>query len=174
MKSYDKPRLYIKKQRYHFINKVSYSQSYRISYSQSYRIFLVVMYRYDSWTIKKAESQTDVFEVWCWKRLRVPWTTRRSNQPILKEISPEYSLEGLLLKPKLQYFDHQMRRTNSLEKTLMLGKTEGRRRRGRQDEMLEWHHWLKGHEFEPTQGDGEGQGSLACCNSWGLKESDMT
>ena len=88
----------------------------------------------ESWTIKKAEHQTiDTFELWCWRRLlRVPWTARRSNQSILKEISPEYSLEGLMLKLKLQYFGHLMQRTDSLEKTLMLGKLEGRRRRGRQ------------------------------------------
>ena len=91
--------------------------------------FPVVMYGCESWTIKKAEHQrTDAFELWCWRRLlRVCWTARRSNQSILKEISPEYSLEGLMLKLKLQFFGHQMRRTDSLEKTLMLGKTEGRR-----------------------------------------------
>ena len=90
----------------------------------------VVMYGCQSWTIKKAEHQrTDALELWCWRRLlRVPWTARRSNRPILKEISPEYSLEGLMLKPKLQYFGHLMRRTDSLEKTLMLGKIEDRRR----------------------------------------------
>ena len=94
--------------------------------------FPVVMYGCESWTIKKAERQrTDTFEMWCWKRLlRVPWTTR-SNQSILKEISPEYSLEGLMLKLTLQYFGHLMKRTDSFEKTLMLGKIEGRRRRGR-------------------------------------------
>ena len=94
-------------------------------------VFPVVMYGYESWTVKKAERRTiDAFELWCWRRLlRVPWTTRRSNQSILKEISPEYSLEGLMLKLKLQYFGHQMRRTDSLEKTLMLGKIEGGRRR---------------------------------------------
>ena len=95
-------------------------------------VFPVVMYGCESWPIKKAESQRiDAFELWCWRRLlRVPWTARRSNQSLLKEISPEYSLEGLILKLKLQYFVHLMRRTDSLEKTLMLGKTEGRRRRG--------------------------------------------
>ena len=94
----------------------------------------VVVYGCESWTIKKAEHQgIDASELWCWGRLlRVPWTARRSNQAILKEISPEYSLERLMLKLKLQYFGHLMRRTDSLEKTLMLGKTEGRRRRGRQ------------------------------------------
>ena len=97
-------------------------------------VFPVVTYECESWTIKKAECQRiDDFELWCWRRfLRVPWTTRRSNQSILKEISPKYSLEGLMLKLKLQYFGHLMRRTDSLEKTLMLGKIEGRRRRGRQ------------------------------------------
>ena len=92
------------------------------------------MYGCESWTIKKAERRRiDAFELWCWRRcLRVPWAARRSNQFILKEISPEYSLEGLMLKLKLQYFDHLMRRTDSFEKTLMLGKIEGRRRRGRQ------------------------------------------
>ena len=94
-------------------------------------VFPVLLYGCESWTIKKAESQRiDAFELWCWRRLsRVPWTVRRSNQSIQKEISPEYSLEGLMLKLKLQYFSHLMRRTDSLEKTLMLGKIEGRRRR---------------------------------------------
>ena len=92
------------------------------------------MYRCANWTVKKAERRrTDAFELWCWRRLmRVPWTARRSNQSILKEISPEYSLEGLVLKLKLQYFGYLMRRASSLEKTLMLGKIEGRRRRGQQ------------------------------------------
>ena len=95
-------------------------------------VFPVVMYGCESWTIKKAEHQRiDAFELWCWRRLlRVPWTAKRSKQSILKEISPEYSLEGLMLKLKLQYFGHLMRRVDSLEKTLMLGKIEGRRRRG--------------------------------------------
>ena len=97
-------------------------------------VFPVVMYGCESWTIKKAERQRiDAFELWCWRRcLRVPWTERRSNQSILKEISPEYSLEGLMLKLKLQYFGHLMWRTDSFEKTLMLGKIEGERRRGQQ------------------------------------------
>ena len=113
-------------------------------------VFPVVMYGCESWTIKKAECRRiDAFKLWCWRRLlQVPWTTRRSNQSILKEISPECSLEGLMLKLKLQYFGHLMRRTDSLEKTLMLGKIEGGRRRGRQDEMIGWHHQLNGHEFE--------------------------
>ena len=98
------------------------------------KVFPVVIYGCENWTIKKAECQRiDAFELWCWRRLlRVPWTARRSNQSILKEISPEYSLEGLMLKLKLQYFGHLMQRADSLEKTLMLGKIEGRRRRGQQ------------------------------------------
>ena len=97
-------------------------------------VFPVVMYGCESWTIKNAECRRiDAFELWCWRRLlRIPWTARRSNQSILKEISPEYSLEGLMLKLKLQYFGHLMRRADSFEKTLMLGKIEGRRRRGGQ------------------------------------------
>ena len=95
-------------------------------------VFPVVMYRCESWTIKKAERQRiDAFKLWCWRRLlRIPWTARRSNQSILKEIKPEWSLEGLILKLKLQYFGHLMQRTDSLEKILMLGKIEDRRRRG--------------------------------------------
>ena len=105
----------------------------------------------------------DAFEVWCWRRLlRVPWTARRSNQSILKEISLGISLEGLMLKLKLQYFGHLMRRVDSLEKTLMLGGIGGRRRRGRQrNEMAGWHHWLDGRESEWTPGVGDGQGGLA-------------
>ena len=101
-------------------------------------VFPVVMYRCESWTIKKVECQKiDVFELWCWRRFsRVLWTARRSNQPILKEINHEYSLEGLMLKLKLQYFGHLMQRANSLEKTLMLGKIEAMRRRGQQ--MMRW------------------------------------
>ena len=97
-------------------------------------VFPVVMYECESWTVKKAEHhRIDAFELWCWRRLlRIPWTARRSNQSILKEISPEYSLEGLMVKWKLQYFGDLMRRTDSLGKTLMLGKIEGRRRRGQQ------------------------------------------
>ena len=105
--------------------------------------------------------------------MRVPWTSRRSNQSVLKEISPEYSLGGLMLKLKLQYFGHLMQRTDTLEKTLMLGKTEGRRR-GQQ--RMRWLDGItdNGRELEHTQGDSEGQGSLVCCIPWGRKESDMT
>ena len=105
-------------------------------------VFPVVMYGCESWTIKKAERRRiDAFELWSWRRLlRVPWTARRSSQSILKEVSPEYSLEGPMLKLKLQCFGHLMWRADSIEKTLMLGKIEGRRRRGWQDEMVGWHH----------------------------------
>ena len=124
-KSYDQPKQHIQKQRHYFANKGPSSQSYG---------FPSRMYGCESWTIKKAERwRTDAFELWCWRRLfRVSWTARKSNQSILKEINPEYSLEGLMLKLKLQYFGHLMWRADSLEKTLMLAKIEGRRRRGRQ------------------------------------------
>ena len=129
----------------------------------------------ESWTVKKAECRwIDVFELWCWRRLlRLPWTARRSNQSILKEISPEYSLEGQMMKLKLQYSGHLIWRTDSLEKTLMPGKIEGRRRRGRQRmRWLEWHHRLDGHEFEQAPGVCDGQGSLACYSPRGHKESE--
>ena len=126
--------------------------------------------------MKKAERRRiDAFELWCWRRLlRVPWNARRSNQSILKEISPGISLEGMMLKLKLQYFGHLMRRVDSLEKTLMLGGIGGRRRRGRQGMR-----WLGGITDSMdvglgTPGVGDGQGGLACCNSWGRKESDTT
>ena len=139
-------------------------------------VFPVVMYRCKSWTIKKAEHwKIDAFELWCRRRLlRVPWTVRRSNQSILKEMSSEYSLERLMLK--LQYFGHLMRRMDSSEKTLMLGKIEGGKRRGwmTEDEMVGWHHWPNGHEFERALGGGGGQGSLACWSPRGHKESDTT
>ena len=139
-------------------------------------VFPVVMYGCESWTVKKAECRrVDAFALWCWRRLlRVPWTARRSNQSIQKEISPGCSLEGLMLKLKLQYFGHLMRRVDSLEKTLMLGGTGDRRRRGRHDEMAGWHHWLDGRESEWTLGVGDGQGGLACCDLCGRKESDTT
>ena len=140
-------------------------------------VFLVAMYGCESWTIKKAEHRRTDGELWCCRRLlRVPSTARRSNQSILKEISPAYSLEGMMLKLKVQYFGHLMQRTDSLEKTLLLGKTEDRRRRGRlktEEEMLRWHHLLNGHEFEQSLGVGDGQVGLVCCSPWGHKESDM-
>ena len=117
-------------------------------------VFPVVMCGCENWTVKKAECRRiDAFELWCWRRLlRVPWIARRSNQLILKEISPEYSLEGLMLKLKLQYFVHLKWRANSLKKTLMLGKIEGKRIRVQtaEDEIVGWHHWLNGHGFEQT------------------------
>ena len=121
--SYDKPRQCFKKQRHHLLTKVHLARA---------MVFPVVMYGCESWTVKKAEHQIiDAFELWCCRRLlRVPWTARRSNQSILKEINPEYSLEGLMLKLTLQYSGHLMWRADSLEKTLMLRKIEARRRRG--------------------------------------------
>ena len=141
-------------------------------------VFPVVMYGRESWTIKKAECRRiDAFELWCWRRLlRVPWTARRSNQSIRKEISPECSLEGLMLKLKLQYFGRLMRRADSFEKTLMLGKTEGRRRR-------EWQRmrWLGGITDSMDMGLGrlrelvmDREAWRAVCGSWGRKELDTT
>ena len=134
-------------------------------------VFPVVKYRCESWTIKKADHRrTEAFKLCYWIRLlRVPWTARRSNQSILKEINPEYSSEGLIMKPKLQYFGHLMGRAMSLEKTLILGKIEGRTERGQEDEMVGWHHQLNKHEFEQAPEDGDGQGRLACCSPWGLR-----
>ena len=124
-KNYDQPREHIKKQRRYFANKGPSSQGYGFS---SGHVWMWELDYKESWVPKNW-----YFWLWCWRKLlRVPWTSRRSNQSILKEISPEYSLEGLMLKLKLQYFGHLMQRTNSFEKTLMLGKIEGRRRRGRQ------------------------------------------
>ena len=141
-------------------------------------VFPVVTYGCESWTKKKAEHRrTDAFELWCWRRrLRVSRTASKSNQSILKEISLEYSLKGLMLKLKLQYFGHLIQGADSLEKTLILGKIEGRRRRGqRKMRCLDGPiHRLNGHEFEQAPGVGDGQGSLACCSPWGRKESDMT
>ena len=113
-------------------------------------VFPVVMYGCESWTIKKAECRRiNAFELWCWRKLlRVPWTARRSSQSALKEISPECSLKGLMLKLKLWYFGHLLRRADSLEKTLMLGKNWGQEKKGmRENEMVGWNHWLNGHEF---------------------------
>ena len=133
------------------------------------------MYGCESWTTKKAECRRiAAFELWCWRRLlSVPWTARRLKQSILTDISPKYSLKGLMLKLKLQYFGHLMQRTNSLEKTLMLGKIEDGMRRGQQDEMVGWCHRLDGHEFEQVPGVGDGQGSLAYSSPWGHKELCM-
>ena len=133
-------------------------------------VFPVVLYGCESWTVKKAERwRIDAFELWCWRRLlRVPWTARRSNQSILKEISPGISLEGMMLKPP-----HV--------KSWLIGKDSdaGRdwgqeEKETTEEEMAGWHHWLNGHESEWTLGAGDGQGGLACYDSWGRKESDMT
>ena len=134
-------------------------------------VFPAVMYGCESWTLKKAERwRIDAFELWCWRRLlRVPWTARRSNQSILKEISPGCSLEGLMLKLKLQYFGHLMRRVDSLEKTDD-GRDWGQEEKGTtEDEMAGWRHRLDGYEFEWTPGAGDGQGGLACWDSWVAK-----
>ena len=134
-------------------------------------VFPVVMYGCEGWTVKKAEHwRIDAFELWCWKRLlRVPWTARRSNQSILKEISPGWSLEGLMLKLKLQYFGHLMQ-------SWLIGKDSdaerdwGQEEKGTtEDEMAGWHHRLDAHEFGWTPGVGDGQGGLACCDSWGCR-----
>ena len=128
----------------------------------------------ENWTIKKAEHRsTDAFELWCWRRLlRVSWTARRSHQSILKDINLEYSLEGLMLKLKLQYFVTWCKELTH-RKRPDAGKDWRQEEKGMiKDEMVGWHHWLNGHEFEQALGDGEEQGSLACCSPWGCKESD--
>ena len=140
-------------------------------------VFPVVRYGCESWTIKKAECQRiDAFELWCWRRLlRVLWTARRSYQSIFREINPEYSLEGLMLKLKLQYFSHLMRTAESLEQVPDPGKDcRQKEKRASEDEMAGWHHGCNGHELGPTSRDGEGKRGLACCSPWDHKESDMT
>ena len=139
-------------------------------------VFLVVMYGCESWTIKKAEHwRIDAFELWCWRRLlRVPWTARRSKQSILKEIRPKYSLEGLMLKLKLQYFGTWYKELTHWKR---LWCWEGLGAGGEGDDRewdVEWHHWPDWHEFEYAPGVGDGQGGLVCCSPWGLKELDTT
>ena len=132
-------------------------------------VYPIVMYGCDSWTIKKAECwRTDAFELWCWRRLlRVSCIARRSNQSILKEINPEYSLEGLMLKLKLQYFGCLMRRADSLEKKPF---PTWERLKEAEDNMVRQHHQPNGHKFEPSVGDSKSQGSWTCCSLWGPKD----
>ena len=124
----------------------------------------------EGWALK-----IDAFELWCWRRLLgVPWSARKSNQSILKEINPEYSLEGLMLKLKLQNSGHLMKRADSLGKTQAGKDWRQEEKEMTEDEMVGWHHWLNGHEFEQTPEDSEGQGSQACRSPWGRKELNMT
>ena len=138
-------------------------------------VFPVVMYGCESWTIKKAERwRIDAFELWCWRLLRVPWTTRRSNQSILKEISPQYSLEGLILKLKLQYWPPDVKNW-LIWKDPDAGKDCRQEEKGTtEEEMVGWHHRLNEHEFGYTLGVGDGQGGLVCCSPWGHKELDTS
>ena len=161
-------RQHIRKQRKYFAKNVRLVKS---------MVFPVVMYGCESWTVRKAECRRiDAFELCCWRRLlRIPWSARRSNQSILKEISPGCSLEGLMLKLKLQSFGHLMGRADSFEKTPMLGNVEGRRKTGRQRmRWVGWYHRLNGHGFGWILGVGDRQGNLACCSPWGHKELDTT
>ena len=140
-------------------------------------VYPVVIYGCESWTVKKAEHRRiNAFELWCWRKLlRVPWTARRSNQSILKEISPGCSLEGMMLKLKLQYLWPPHEKSWLIGKEPDAGRDRGQEEKGMtEDEMSGWHHWLDGSEFGWTPEAVDGQGGLACCNSWGFKESDMT
>ena len=130
----------------------------------------------ETWTIKKAKCwRIDAFKLRCWRRsLRVPWTARRSNQPIIKEISPEYSLEGLMLKLKFQNFGHLMWRADSLKSPQCWERMKVGEKGTTEVEMAGWHHWLDWCESEWSPGVGDGQGGLACCDSWGRKELDTT
>ena len=139
-------------------------------------VFPVVTYGCENWTIKKAEWwRIDGFELWCWRiLLRVPWTAERSNQSILKEINPEYSLEWLMLKLKLPIFWPPDAKSQLIGKDPDDGKDWRQEKGTTEDEVVGWHHWLNGHEFEQALGLGDGQGSLACCSPWGRKKSDTT
>ena len=170
-KSYDQPRQHIKKQRHYVADKGPSSQSNGFSSSH---VWVWELDYKESWALKNWCFWAVVLE----RLLRVPSIARRSNQSILKEISPEYSLEGLMLKPKLQYFGYILWRTDSLEKTWMQeekGNDWRQEEKGTtQDERVEWHHQLNGHEFKQAPRVGDGQGSLACCRPWGHKESDTS
>ena len=161
--TYDKSRQHIKKQGHYFANKGHLVKA---------MVFPVVMYGCESWPMKKAECQRiNASELGSWRRLlRDLWTARRSNKSLLKQIRPEHSLQRLM--PKLQYFGHLLRRTDSLEKNLMLGRQEEKGMT--EDETGGWHPRLDGHEFEQAPGLGDEQGSLVCCSPWGHKESDTT
>ena len=166
-KNYDQPRQHNKKQRYYFANKCLSSQS--SGFSISHRCMWELDPR-ESWGPTNWCFWTVVLE----KTLESPLDCKEINQSILKKISPEYSLEGLMLKLNLQYFGHLMWRTDSFEKTLNAGKDwRQEEKKTTQDEMVGWHHGLNGHEFEQAPGVGDGQGSLVCCSPWGHKQSDM-
>ena len=164
--SYDKPRQCVEKQRHHFANKSLYSQGY----------FPVVMYGCESWTIKKVEHRrSDAFKLWSWRKLlRVSWTARRSYQSILKGINPEYSLEGRMLKLKLQYSGHLCEQLTYWKRPYAGKDWRQEEKRATEDEMFGWHHWFSGHEPRQTLGDGKGQRILACCGPWGHEEWNMT
>ena len=168
-KNCDRPRQHIKKQRHYFADIVPSSQNYGFSSSH--------VWLWEFLSIKKAEHQIiDAFELWCWRRLlKVPWTSRRSNQSILKEISPEYSLEGLMLKLKLQYFWPPDAKNWLTGKDPDSGKDWKWKEKGTtEDEIVGWHHWLNGHEFEQSLEVSDGLGGLVCSSPWGHKESDTT
>ena len=156
----------LKNQRHYYANKGLSSQSY--SFSRNH-VWMWQLDHKESWAWR-----IDTFELWCWRRLlRVPWDPRRSNQSILKEISPEYLLEGLMLKLKLQYFGHLMQNWLT-EKDPDAGKDWRQEKGTTEDEMVGWHFWFNGHEFEQALGDSKGQGILVCWSPWGCKELDRT
>ena len=165
-KSYDKPSV-LKSRGITLLTKVHLVKA---------MVFPVVTYGYESWTIKKADCwRIDAFELWCWGRfLRVPWTARSSNQSILKEISPEYSLEGLMLKLKFQNFSYLSGELTHWKRPWYWKDRRQEEKRMTEDERVGWHHRLDRHEFEQSPGAGDGQGSLACCCPWGCKELEMT
>ena len=166
-KSYDKPRQHIRKQRHHFADKGTYNQSYGFSSSQVQR----ELYHKEGWARKNWCFRTGMLE----KTLESPLDSKEINHSILKEMNPEYSLEGLMLKLKLQYFGHLMWRVDSLGKKPHAGKDWRQEKKGTtEDEMVVWHHEFNGHEFEQALGNSEGQGNLACCSPWGHKDSEMT